>query len=130
MLDGLREAYGALDSSYVIENGADPGRFRPDAKQPFFLAAGRLWDPAKNLGLVADAAPRLPWPVFVAGELGPNPDVEAPPTKNLEWLGKLSQAELSKVMGRAAVFVHPALYEPFGLAPLEAALAGSALVLG
>jgi glycosyltransferase involved in cell wall biosynthesis len=30
----------------------------------------------------------------------------------------------------AAIFAHPALYEPFGLAPLEAGLAGCALVLG
>src|SRR3954454_22732288 len=33
-------------------------------------------------------------------------------------------------MGRAAVFAHPARYEPFGLAVLEAALARCALVLG
>ena len=33
-------------------------------------------------------------------------------------------------MDRASVFAHPARYEPFGLAPLEAARAGCALVLG
>lgn len=33
-------------------------------------------------------------------------------------------------MGRAAVYAAPALYEPFGLAILEAAQAGCALVLG
>jgi glycosyltransferase involved in cell wall biosynthesis len=33
-------------------------------------------------------------------------------------------------MSRAAIFVLPARYEPFGLAVLEAALAGCALVLG
>jgi glycosyltransferase involved in cell wall biosynthesis len=33
-------------------------------------------------------------------------------------------------MARAAIFAHPARYEPFGLAPLEAGLAGCALVLG
>jgi glycosyltransferase involved in cell wall biosynthesis len=32
-------------------------------------------------------------------------------------------------MGRAALFAHPSRYEPFGLAPLEAAHAGCALVL-
>ena len=32
-------------------------------------------------------------------------------------------------MGRAAIFVSPARYEPFGLAVLEAAAAGCALVL-
>ena len=33
-------------------------------------------------------------------------------------------------MARAAIFVLPARYEPFGLAALEAALSGCALVLG
>ena len=33
-------------------------------------------------------------------------------------------------MGRASIYVLPARYEPFGLAALEAALAGCALVLG
>ena len=33
-------------------------------------------------------------------------------------------------MSEAPVFLHPARYEPFGLAPLEAALSGAALVLG
>jgi glycosyltransferase involved in cell wall biosynthesis len=33
-------------------------------------------------------------------------------------------------MARASIFVSPARYEPFGLAVLEAALAGDALVLG
>ena len=33
------------------------------------------------------------------------------------------------MMARTAVFVSPALYEPFGLAVLEAAQAGCALVL-
>ncbi len=130
MLDLLRAHYGELEPSYVIENGADPERFKPAEKQGFFLAAGRLWDRAKNLSLLTEVAPRLPWPVFVAGDLGTGSAVDGPVTQNLEWLGKLSQAEVSRVMGRAAVFVHPALYEPFGLAPLEAALSGAALVLG
>jgi glycosyltransferase involved in cell wall biosynthesis len=130
MLDYLRAHYGDIEHSYVIENGADPERFKPGEKQPFFLAAGRFWDRAKNLALLAEVAPKVPWPVFVAGELARSANADGPPASNLDCIGKLSQAELSRVMGRAAVFVHPALYEPFGLAPLEAALAGSALVLG
>jgi glycogen(starch) synthase len=130
MLGLLRAEYGELEPSYVIENGADPERFKPAEKQPFFLAAGRLWDRAKNLSLLTEVAPGLPWPVFVAGDLARASRADGPTTPNLEWLGRVSQAELARVMGRAAVFVHPALYEPFGLAPLEAALSGAALVLG
>jgi glycosyltransferase involved in cell wall biosynthesis len=34
------------------------------------------------------------------------------------------------VLARASIFAEPAFYEPFGLAALEAGLAGCALVLG
>jgi glycosyltransferase involved in cell wall biosynthesis len=43
--------------------------------------------------------------------------------------GALDQAGVADLFGRASIFVSPARYEPFGLAPLEAALAGCALVL-
>jgi glycosyltransferase involved in cell wall biosynthesis len=45
-------------------------------------------------------------------------------------LGQLSQAEIRDWLARASIFVLPARYEPFGLAALEAGLAGCALVLG
>jgi glycogen synthase len=44
-------------------------------------------------------------------------------------LGELDRAELDRLYRAAAVFVHPSRYEPFGLAPLEAASRGAALVL-
>ncbi|HLV67586.1 MAG TPA: glycosyltransferase family 4 protein [Polyangiaceae bacterium] len=121
----LSAVYGELPWTRVIPNGIRPDGFQPATKEPFFLAAGRLWDAAKNLELVARCAHRLPWPVLVAGELR-----GSPPGPAVRWLGARSRAELSALMGRAAVFLHPARYEPFGLAPLEAALSGAALVLG
>ena len=45
-------------------------------------------------------------------------------------LGPLAFDELAGWLQRAAVFAAPARYEPFGLAALEAAQAGCALVLG
>jgi len=123
-LSELSAIYGAPPRARVIPNGIRSEEFRPLAKEPFFLAAGRLWDDAKNLELVARAADRLPWPVCVVGELGDRP------AGNVRWLGVQGREELSELMGRAAVFLHPARYEPFGLAPLEAALSGAALVLG
>jgi glycosyltransferase involved in cell wall biosynthesis len=123
MLAASRRHDGLLAPGRVIPNGLWPDRHRNGEKAPFFLAAGRLWDPAKNLASIARAAPALPWPVRVAG-----PGHE--PVSNVELLGHLPQRELASLMANAAVFVHPARYEPFGLAPLEAALSGCALVLG
>jgi glycogen(starch) synthase len=45
-------------------------------------------------------------------------------------LGRLSSETLSWWFSRAAIFILPAHYEPFGLSALEAALSGCALVLG
>jgi glycosyltransferase involved in cell wall biosynthesis len=44
-------------------------------------------------------------------------------------LGDLEEPDMRAWLARAAVFVNPALYEPFGLGVLEAAQAGCALVL-
>jgi glycosyltransferase involved in cell wall biosynthesis len=88
------------------------------------LAAGRLWDEGKNIAALARVAPRLPWPVAVAGEA---PRGGALP--NLVHLGRLDQDALVQAMSEAEIFCAPALYEPFGLAVLEAAMCGAALVL-
>jgi glycosyltransferase involved in cell wall biosynthesis len=45
-------------------------------------------------------------------------------------LGRLDSEMLAQWFSRAAIFILPARYEPFGLAALEAALSGCALVLG
>jgi len=90
------------------------------------LAAGRLWDEAKNIAAVCRAAALLSRPVLVAGE-GILP---APLPPNLRLLGLLDSDDLAARMAEAAVFAAPARYEPFGLGVLEAALSGCALVVG
>lgn len=117
-------AWSPMRRPCVVQNGLD---IEPPAteRQPVILAAGRLWDEAKNIGALAAVAPALPWPVQVAGE--PPRDGVA---DGVRHLGRLSRAELRDRMAGAAIFVAPARYEPFGLAILEAAAAGCALVLG
>ena len=127
MLLELARHYGPLGPALVVANGRDPALFPAAAKEPFMLAAGRLWDPAKNLEALERVAPALPWPVRVAGETRrPGGGIAA--TRAVEPLGALSAAEFAGWLGRASIYVHPARYEPFGLGPLEAALAGCALV--
>jgi glycosyltransferase involved in cell wall biosynthesis len=125
MLAALSEHYGALPNARVIYNGVDALQFVPAAKAPLFMAAGRFEDAAKNLELLRRAAPALPWPVRIAGAS----TACLEPGENLAFLGVLSRAELALELSRTSVFLHPARYEPFGLAPLEAALSGCALVL-
>jgi len=125
LLCALHAAYGPFEHGRVIPNGVSLAHYFPRPKRQFFLAAGRVWDEAKNLRLLADAAPSLPWPVAVAGE-----GIFSAPEGTVQHLGRLPSRRLLQLMSEAPVFLHPARYEPFGLAPLEAALSGAALVLG
>lgn len=129
MAEALAFHYGPLPPQSVIPNGLDPPAGDPPRKQPVIAAAGRLWDEAKNLGVLAQIAAELPWPVQVAGERHA-PDGSVRDWSGLELLGRLSPGEMAALYGRAALFAAPARYEPFGLAILEAAQAGCALVLG
>lgn len=128
ILQEFEREYGPLPPAQVIHNGAAAPHLGPRDKDPVVLAAGRLWDEGKNIPLLCDAAEGLDWPIAVAGERY-GPVGRVPRTSGLIRLGRLSQADMGAALDRAAIYAHPALYEPFGLLPLEAALAGCALVL-
>jgi glycogen synthase len=132
-----QSALAAIAGDYGIEvtdarpirNGRTPDGFRVSEKQELILSAGRLWDEAKNIRALAEVAPRLGWPVYLAGD-SQNPDGAATSLAGCCLLGKLNPAELSSWYARAAIYALPARYEPFGLSVLEAALSGCALVVG
>lgn len=129
MLDALIHHYGPLPQSRVIANGRTAVGTRRRQRDPLILAAGRLWDEGKNTGALAAVAPRLPWPVYIAGEAR-HPDGGRAELPNVQLLGQLPSQQLARWFNRAAIYALPARYEPFGLSPLEAALGGCALVLG
>lgn len=129
LLDALRAHYGSPGAACVVPNGRDAARFQAGSKEPLVLAAGRLWDEAKNIAAVARLAEEISWPIYAAGEeRSPDGRVFEPGT--LKLLGALPSAKLAGWMARASIFVSPARYEPFGLSILEAGLSGCALVLG
>lgn len=129
MAVALRRHYDVTTDVRVIPNGRAAAGFCPRPKEPFVLAAGRLWDEAKNIQALAGVAGRLPWPVYLAGE-DRHPDGGTVRFRGVQMLGRLAPDRLAVWMGRASLFVLPARYEPFGLSALEAALAGCALILG
>ena len=122
--------HGRPRAERVIFNGREPAGFAAAPKRAMALSAGRLWDEAKNISTLCKAADGLSWPVLIAGD-ATSPDggtIETP--ANVVCLGRLGPQEMAARMAEAALFVAPARYEPFGLAILEAALSGCALVLG
>lgn len=129
-LSEITRDYGIdMSEARAVHNGLSSDEFRIGEKEEFILSAGRLWDEGKNVRVLAEVAPRLPWPVYLAGD-SHTPDGTTAPLTGCRLLGKLDPAELSAFYSRAAIYALPARYEPFGLSILEAALSGCALLLG
>jgi glycosyltransferase involved in cell wall biosynthesis len=121
------DAYGRPDRLQVVLNTSS-APFSRQPKEPLVLAAGRWWDEAKNGAVLDAAAAASMWPVMMAGPLaGPGGAALAP--RHAQTLGEVSAARVLALMQRAAVFAAPSVYEPFGLAVLEAACSGCVLVL-
>ena len=144
-MNQLRQCYEFDRPVRVIHNARAPAPFG-NASQPrahdthlddlveqggrpaIVLACGRPWDASKNMRVLDDASAGASWPAYVIGAVvGPNGQSFA--SASLRCLGTLPSAEVESWLRRVTIFVHPALYEPFGLAVLEAALAGCTLVL-
>jgi glycosyltransferase involved in cell wall biosynthesis len=123
MLADVTRFYETPRSAVVIPNGRRCSDFIIRTKENFIFASGRVWDRAKNIVALENIAAELEWPVVIAGE-------GTQDFKAVRWLGRLSTEEIAPWFARAAIYAAPARYEPFGLAVLEAALSGCALVLG
>jgi glycosyltransferase involved in cell wall biosynthesis len=123
----LREVYGDDLPIAVVANGrrSTPGEVE---KRRIIFTAGRLWDEGKNIALLDCVAARTDTPIFAAGPLsGPNGAVADFP--HLRLLGSLAERDIAPWYAAASIFASPARSEPFGLAALQAAQAGAALVL-
>ena len=123
----LRACYGITRPVEVVLNGRTPmqGNAR---RQRQALCAGRLWDEGKAIGELDAACAGLAWPVLAAGPVS-GPNGAGVTCRYLRMLGCLDEGALANEFAHASVFVSVARYEPFGLAVLEAAQAGCALVL-
>lgn len=125
----LRQTYELPFTPQVVPNGrrsaAHHGSSEPS---PTALTVGRLWDEAKNSAVLDRAAGLARTPIFAAGAThGPNGEAFTP--THLQVLGHVGERKLAALLSNQPVFVSAATFEPFGLAVLEAAAAGCALVL-
>ena len=131
MLDALRHYYTWPDRALVIHNGRDASAFSSrNPKEDFVLSVGRVWDQAKQVSLLSRS--RFPVPVYVAGpERAPDGAGSSSSAEHagIRILGSCSEEQLRSWYGRASTYAATSRYEPFGLAPLEAALSRCALVV-
>lgn len=121
----LRAVYGDLPRLHVVHNAVSV-QHSGGIREPSILAVGRWWDAGKN-GAVLDAA-TSPWPIVAAGPLA-GPNGQQAVFRNARAIGNLPHRDILTLMRRTAVFAAPSRYEPFGLAVVEAAASGAALVL-
>jgi glycogen synthase len=128
----LKRHYRIADAS-VIHNGVDggPAEEGPKPRSTSVVTAARAWDEAKGMRTFDDAITAMgdsaPDVHLFGGLDGPDGEVFRP--LRLKSEGILSNSELRRRLQCATIYCAPSLYEPFGLAPAEAAAAGCALVL-
>jgi glycosyltransferase involved in cell wall biosynthesis len=131
----LRQLYRLTQPLHVIHNGwpdtAPPPS--PLACRPrLTVLAGRAWDPAKNVCLPAEIAhgwPEVGRVVLAGSQRHPDSGATVELPSPVESLGFVSHTLLTGYLRQARAYVSAAHYDPFGLLPLQAALAGCPLLL-
>jgi len=132
MLEQVCRYYGEPRKKAVVHNGRDPDLFTPHTpKEDYAISVGRIWDAGKQaLLLLRNDLPILT--VLVGTPQSPEGAVASAQSAGrfpkLLIKGTQPELELRKLLAQAGIYIATSRYEPFGLAPLEAALSGCAVV--
>ncbi len=135
MLDAASHHFARPANASVIYNGRTPAAFNPHvSKDSFVVSVGRLWDSGKQVSLLAQQQD-LPGAAYIVGaEQHPEPALRSNTIygehsrSRIHFKGPQSEQQLRQLYSRASMYIATSRYEPFGLAPLEAALSRCALV--
>jgi len=126
MINALRDGFDFSCEAKTIYNGRTLSTNDGPLKRLLrAVSAGRLWDEAKGLKTLLEID--SPMPIVVAGE-ETFVDGEQRNLHKIKALGSLSEPEVLKVFCTSSIYIATSIYEPFGLAPLEAAGCGCAIV--
>jgi glycogen synthase len=132
MLEQIELHYGKLASTSVIQNGRTPGLFNPYiSKQDTTVTVGRLWDSGKNVSVLLRQ--EMPGPVHIVGcdrhpEIQNHAFVAETIRSNISLDPQQDDRQIVQTLARAGIYAATSQYEPFGLAPVEAALSRCAIV--
>jgi len=107
-----------------------PVTMQPPTNTPkigtYFVAGGRLV-PYKRLDIAIKAFNRLGWNLKIFG-VGPElKHLKKIAKSNIEFLGKISEAEKAELLAGARAFIHPQL-EDFGITPIESMSVGRPVI--
>jgi glycosyltransferase involved in cell wall biosynthesis len=123
-------ARNGVDRTWFVKRPVEPAW----QGRPYLLSVGSM-KPHKNLPALINAFASIrhlvPHELLLVGRWKDMrtldsrvPAVAAEVGDRVRHLGEVSEPELRALVAGAAVFVHPSLYEGFGLPPLEAMAAG------
>jgi glycosyltransferase involved in cell wall biosynthesis len=124
MLHALARNFPLPESTAVVSNGRTLDAAPSAPRKLQAVTAGRLWDEAKNISILREV--QSPIPLLVAGEA--RVTFDGSELNRITSLGPLSQYNLLALFHESSIYICTSCYEPFGLAPLEAALCGCAVV--
>lgn len=113
--------------SVIIHPPVDTDRFQLSAKKgEYFLVVSRLI-PYKRIDLAVQACTQLGLPLIVAGDGRDRRRLEALSGPTVQFVGRVSEADLPDLMGRCRAFIFPGR-EDFGIAPVQAMAAGRPVI--
>lgn len=127
LMKAVEKYYQPAGRKLVIYNGADPSDYHFDKKENYIFSIGRLWDEAKNIRLILEAAPFIKQDIIISGKTGKMPDNLS---ANVHLTGQLTRRQVAELLSKASVYLLPVKYEPSGYTFLEAALSGCAIITG
>jgi len=126
MLNALRRNFSSRARCEVIPNGRTFAPAGDGTRHLRAVTAGRLWDEAKDIRMLGDVA--SPLPLYAAGETQQGSAQGPRVLPGVTLLGRLAEDEMLRFFRQTAIYICTSRYEPFGLAPLEAALCGCAVL--
>ena len=121
----IRRAYGR--ESIVIYPPVDVEAFEPlSPRRDYYVALSRVVA-HKRVDVLVEAFRELPYTLVVIGEVPQRNRLAADLPANVQLIGRCSNTELRRLLGRARALVHAAK-EDFGIALVEAQAAGCPVI--
>lgn len=127
MLDALARNFTLPAHRHVVANGRTLPHIDADVRRNLqAVTAGRLWDEAKNVKLLESVD--SPIPLLIAGETQHESASLTMGESDIRFLGALDEGAMLSLLRESAIYICTSRYEPFGLAPLDAAQCGCAVL--
>jgi glycogen synthase len=132
MLEQINRFYLKPARGEVVYNGRTPAFFDPTfPKNGETISVGRLWDSGKNAAILLREP--MPGSVRIVGaerhpETNSNAFVVEEIRDNIHLEPQKNDRDLATMLAASSIYAATSQYEPFGLAPLEAALSHCAIV--